>query len=319
MKSKTQFASLTRKERALMRRSQREAEKIAEALVRIDGTRSVTTTLVVAEKFGKRHDRVVRAVNQITSAVESRSPNLGSEIVETDASDSSKLRTPRGATMRRQMEDAIFQAMTPEQMAEWVKANIVLSEYFDERGKRQPMYLLTEKGFAVVVMGFTGAPALAWKMRFADAFEKQKALIQRMLNRKSDPEWTMHRAMGIVMRHELMDAVKEFVTYAKEAGSKNAENYYRTITRMIYRALFDFEDELDAPPRERLTVSQLNWLQDAEMVAAKAIRFGIQKAMEYHAIYRHAKDQVLLLVRVLDCRSRVLSDDGAALALPCPA
>lgn len=51
------------------------------------------------------------------------------------------------------------------------------SEYKASNGKSNPEYLLTRDGFSLLVMGFTGAKALEWKLKYIEAFNKmEKAL-----------------------------------------------------------------------------------------------------------------------------------------------
>lgn len=41
---------------------------------------------------------------------------------------------------------------------------------FENRGKQYPMYLMNRDGFSLLVMGFTGAKALEWKLKYIEAF-----------------------------------------------------------------------------------------------------------------------------------------------------
>lgn len=49
-------------------------------------------------------------------------------------------------------------------------ANFGPGEYLDQNEQKRPMFYLTEKGFSLVVMGFTGAEAIAWKIRYIERF-----------------------------------------------------------------------------------------------------------------------------------------------------
>lgn len=51
----------------------------------------------------------------------------------------------------------------------------------DNYGREQKIYYMNWKGFSLLVMGFTGAKAISWKLKYADAFEamqKQLAVPQ---------------------------------------------------------------------------------------------------------------------------------------------
>lgn len=47
------------------------------------------------------------------------------------------------------------------------------------RSRKDPAYLITEMGFTVLAMGFTGKDALHWKIAYSDAFEQMRKTICR--------------------------------------------------------------------------------------------------------------------------------------------
>lgn len=51
-------------------------------------------------------------------------------------------------------------------------ANFAVSTYKDSSGRELPMYLMTQKGFSWIALGFTGERAAVWKEAFLDAFDK---------------------------------------------------------------------------------------------------------------------------------------------------
>lgn len=58
-----------------------------------------------------------------------------------------------------------------EDLIDFSRHNFMPSDYVDDRGKTQPCYLLTDLAYQVVAMGFTGAKALKWKIKYAHAFK----------------------------------------------------------------------------------------------------------------------------------------------------
>ena len=63
---------------------------------------------------------------------------------------------------------------------EFHRSNFRPREYYDSRGQAQPMYELTEKGFAMLAMGFVGPRFVAWKIAFLEEFERRgRELMQR--------------------------------------------------------------------------------------------------------------------------------------------
>lgn len=55
--------------------------------------------------------------------------------------------------------------------------NFVLSSYTSEQNKILPCYNITRDGFSLLVMGFTGDEALAWKVKYLQAFNKMEAML----------------------------------------------------------------------------------------------------------------------------------------------
>ena len=91
----------------------------------------VTTSKAVADQFDKRHDHILRAIEDLK-------PHL-----------------------------------TPQ----FWGANFFKSEY-ESRGKSYPYYIMTKDGFAMLVMGFTGAKAIQFKEAYITAFNQmQRALL----------------------------------------------------------------------------------------------------------------------------------------------
>ena len=46
-------------------------------------------------------------------------------------------------------------------------------------GKSYPMYLMNRDGFSLLAMGFTGKEALAWKIKYIEAFNKMEETIRK--------------------------------------------------------------------------------------------------------------------------------------------
>lgn len=91
----------------------------------------VTTSLDVAEKFGKRHRDVLRSVKMLDVPPDWHARNF--------ALMSREVQIGNGAT------------------------------------RQEPMVEMTRDGFTLVAMGFTGREALAWKLKYIDAFNRMEA------------------------------------------------------------------------------------------------------------------------------------------------
>lgn len=57
--------------------------------------------------------------------------------------------------------------------------HFVRSEYIDAKGRTYPMYRMTELGFSLVAMGFTGAKAAKWKRVYAETFIAMRTAITK--------------------------------------------------------------------------------------------------------------------------------------------
>lgn len=64
--------------------------------------------------------------------------------------------------------------------AEFNEPNFRPVEYRDAKGERRPAYDLTRDGFTLLAMGFTGKRALAWKVRYIQAFNALEAEVMRL-------------------------------------------------------------------------------------------------------------------------------------------
>ena len=53
---------------------------------------------------------------------------------------------------------------------------------YENRGKQYPMYFVTRDGFSLLVMGFTGADAIEWKIKYINAFKRMEEIIRNELN-----------------------------------------------------------------------------------------------------------------------------------------
>ena len=53
---------------------------------------------------------------------------------------------------------------------EFAAYNFVCGSYKDAQNQERPEYLMTRDGFTLLAMGFTGAKAMQWKIKYAEAF-----------------------------------------------------------------------------------------------------------------------------------------------------
>ena len=108
----------------------------------------VTTSRVVAEQFGKRHDNVLRDIEALTAQLKN------------EGSDSDPTQPKIGVST-----------------AAFAEENFLPTTYRDSTGRELPMYLLTRDGFTLLAMGFTGARAVQFKVAYINAFNRMERLI----------------------------------------------------------------------------------------------------------------------------------------------
>lgn len=72
---------------------------------------------------------------------------------------------------------SIETTMLNEPSQNWI-GYFIPSEYADAKGEMRKEYLLTKDGFSLLVMGFTGAKALQWKMKYIEAFNNMERMIK---------------------------------------------------------------------------------------------------------------------------------------------
>lgn len=99
------------------------------------------TSLEVAHHFNKSHDRVLKDIRNLIS------------LVKIDESNGT--------------------------IPTFSLPNFGESTHITERGKTYPAYQLTRDGFAILAMGFTGAEALRWKIRYIAAFNEMEAQLSQ--------------------------------------------------------------------------------------------------------------------------------------------
>ena len=167
--------------------TKRQVQTMTQQLVARHGKKATTTSMLIAEMFGKRHDNVVRDIRELLASLP-------------------------------QQDLLIFE----EKLLK------------DSYGRLQPGYEINRDGFSLLAMGFTGKKALEWKVKFLRAFN----LMEQTLLNQQNLFWQEDRTGNKIARRHESAAIKEFIEYAKEQGSKNADKYFVNFTNMTYRILF---------------------------------------------------------------------------------
>lgn len=113
----------------------------------------VVSSREVAKNFGKEHSDVTKAIDNLLEGI----GNFAD--------------TPRSG------EDGVAEKSADPQNGALL---FIPSEYQHEQNKQwYKEYLLTRDGFSLLVMGFTGAKALEWKLKYIQAFNAMEKKVKR--------------------------------------------------------------------------------------------------------------------------------------------
>ncbi len=200
--------------------------------------RAVVSSRVIAERFGKRHDNLLRAVKTLTAGL------LKNE------------ETPEKYFMRADHVDV-------------------------QNGERYPEYLCTRDGFTLLVMGFSGTAALAWKVKYINAFNRMELFIQE----RRSTEWLLTRKQGKLVRRNETDAIADLIDYARAQGSRNADKMYLTYSKLVNSLVGIQAGQRDSVPFK--TISTIMFLED---MILHTVAEEMKKGTHYKEIYRLCKN-----------------------------
>lgn len=112
------------------------------------------------------------------------------------------------------------------------------NEYEDNYKRKQREYLLTRDGFSFMVMGFTGAKADQWKLKYIDAFNKMENALKEIY----------HVSETAIVNNVVTQLEDKLFSSIDERLSKYEDNYRPThankisINNYIKSGLGDFRD-----------------------------------------------------------------------------
>ena len=154
--------------------------------------------------------------------------------------------------------------------------NFALSSYKSEQNKTLKEYIVTEDGFSMLCMGYTGEKAMEFKERYIEAFNSMREELQRIYTERQ--QWQIERDKGVVIRHILTDTIKMRI-----AESPHKRFAYPNYTNLIYRTIFgkpakELEKDYGVKEKENLrdffTCEDLNKVQSMEMLVSSLIGCG---------------------------------------------
>ncbi len=148
--------------------------------------------------------------------------------------------------------------------------NFKESYYLNEQNKKQPMFYMTQDGFTLLVMGFTGKKAMQFKEQYIKEFNEMKKRLATRANMKAD-----QLRMNEAIKYRLEQVGKEDPhAYSRE----NNLVYVVALgnSRKSWLQVNGYPDDMEI--RQCLTVDQLQLVDQLLSENAVMIKLG----MDYH-------------------------------------
>lgn len=159
-------------------------------------------------------------------------------------------------------------------------------------GSKYVVYLMNRDCFMLLSMRFDTKRARKWQGQFLAAFNAMENQILIEASNRGDKGWITARFQGKIARLEETDAIKKFVDYATDQGSKNAGTYYKHITNATYKAL-DLLVQKKPKLRDTLNVMDIGMLASMEHYAQRLLLRYMELGREYHDIYNTVRDDLV--------------------------
>lgn len=147
--------------------------------------------------------------------------------------------------------------------------NFVQSNYVNEQGHKQSMFIMTRDAFTILVMGYTGEKAMQFKEAYIKQFNAmEKALIGKIREREK----------GIGVRRVLTDSLQRTSENERMHG-----HAYSTYTDLIYKVVLgksakQLREELGIGKqdnlRDSLSTEELAKVKSVEMVVSGLVDCG---------------------------------------------
>jgi phage regulator Rha-like protein len=155
--------------------------------------------------------------------------------------------------------------------------------------KRQEIYFLNEDQATFLgTLIRNSETSVKFKKLLVKDYSRCKKELAVIGHRQTDSEWLETRIQGKEDRLSATDAIKTFIDYAREQGSKNPDKYYMALTKMENAELFlvagKFKNLRDVMSRK-----QLFTIAVADGIVEKSIYEGIAKKLYYKDIFQLAK------------------------------
>lgn len=164
---------------------------------------------------------------------------------------------------------ALATLMTQTGDEEFNRNNFAPIDFLDSRGRKQQEWRMSEQGFALVAMGFTGAKAVALRLSFIKAFEQAAQRIRQLERRQADPAWLEARRDTKIGHHLIGFALQ---TTRDRLGKQTETHHFQNEAKLIRYAMTGAVKS--SLCREDLSREELRVLASVERLNARLLALG---------------------------------------------
>lgn len=159
----------------------------------------------------------------------------------------------------------------------------ISSNYRDSRNREYRNYLITKKGIAQLIGGYSSAVEKAFDLNVAyiNRFEE----MEQILSNKKDSDWLLTREKGKLVRRKETDVIQDLIVYATEQGSQNAGKLYMAYSKLVNKLV-----DVEPNSRDKIEFKKLISIQQLEDLFSKVIKDNMEKKVYYKEIYRKCKE-----------------------------
>jgi phage regulator Rha-like protein len=150
------------------------------------------------------------------------------------------------------------------------------------------VWLNEEQATFLITLMKNSKVVVQFKKTLTKEFYRMRTALSNIAVNQKNEEWIEKRKRGKASRLEETNAIKRYVDYAKSHGSKNAEKYYMTISKMENKALFFLEQKFPNV-RDVLEGHQLETIANADRIVARQLEQCVEDGKPYKEGYVMAK------------------------------
>lgn len=185
----------------------------------------------------------------------------------------------RHDNLLNKIDDYVNKFSSPELSGQFY----IPSEYKTRDGRTVRNYLITKKGIAQLIGGYSSAVEKAFDLNVAyiNRFEE----MEQILSNKKDSDWLLTREKGKLVRRKETDVIQDLIVYATEQGSQNAGKLYMTYSKLVNKLV-----DVEPNSRDKIEFKKLISIQQLEDLFSKVIKDNMEKKVYYKEIYQKCKE-----------------------------